>query len=111
MNRPTSALGIRLSTDLLAQARSCLIIVPAVRKNDKTKDPAAQALARKRWSGVGAAERSRLMKNAALQRKKNMTPEQRSEGAKIAGLAFWAKLSPEERSAEMKRRAAKRKKK
>jgi hypothetical protein len=28
-----------------------------------------------------------------------------------ASLAYWGKLSPEERSAEMKRRAAKRKKK
>jgi hypothetical protein len=39
-----------------------------------------------------------------------MTAEQRSEAARKAVAGYWDKLSPEERSAEMKRRAAKRKK-
>jgi hypothetical protein len=40
-----------------------------------------------------------------------MTPEQRSKTASEASRAYWDSMSPEERSAEMKRRAAKRKKK
>jgi len=40
-----------------------------------------------------------------------MTPEQRSEGARVASRAFWDALSAEERTAEMRRRATKRKKK
>ena len=39
-----------------------------------------------------------------------MTAKQRSEGAGLASRAYWDALSPEQRSAEMKRRAAKRKK-
>jgi hypothetical protein len=39
-----------------------------------------------------------------------MTPEQRSEGAQVASRAYWDRLTPEERSAEMRRRAKKRKK-
>lgn len=39
-----------------------------------------------------------------------LTPEERSEGAAVASRAYWDALTPEERSAEMKRRAKKRKK-
>jgi hypothetical protein len=39
-----------------------------------------------------------------------MPPERRSETAQHASRAYWDSLTPEERSAEMKRRAAKRKK-
>ena len=39
-----------------------------------------------------------------------LTPEKLAEAASKAGKAYWAKMTPEERSAEMKRRAAKRKK-
>jgi hypothetical protein len=42
-------------------------------------------------------------------RAERMTPEQRSEAASKAALARWGRLSPEQRSAEMKRRAKKRK--
>lgn len=37
--------------------------------------------------------------------------EEKKAAASNAGRAFWAKLSPEQRSAEMKKRAKKRKKK
>jgi len=40
-----------------------------------------------------------------------MTAEERAEAAKKMSRAFWDSLTPEERSAEMKRRAAKRRKK
>jgi hypothetical protein len=45
---------------------------------------------RKRWAGIGDEERRELMASAAK--------------------AYWDSLTPEQRSAEMKRRAAKRKK-
>jgi hypothetical protein len=45
---------------------------------------------KKRWAGKTAAEKKAT--------------------ASHAGKSFWAKLTPEERSAEMRRRAAKRKK-
>jgi hypothetical protein len=49
-----------------------------------------KAAGQKRWAGVGAAERKRLTAQASH--------------------AFWDRLSPAERSAEMKRRAVKRRK-
>jgi hypothetical protein len=39
------------------------------------------------------------------------TKAEKQAAASKAGTAYWARLTPEERSAEMKRRAAKRKKK
>jgi len=60
---------------------------------------------------IGAVDTKRAGKLGGTRRAENMTPEQRSEGAKVASRAYWDSLSPEERSAEMKRRAAKRKKK
>lgn len=42
---------------------------------------------------------------------KHMTPEERSEAAAKSGRSQWERLTPEQRSAEMKRRAAMRKKK
>jgi hypothetical protein len=39
-----------------------------------------------------------------------MTPEQRSEGAGLASRAYWDSMTPEQRSAEMKKRAKKTKK-
>jgi hypothetical protein len=74
---------------------------------EKPKDPAAQALGRKRWLGVSAEERSRLMRAAVAKRKK-LSPRRRRELASNASRSYWDALSPEERSAEMKRRAAKR---
>lgn len=58
------------------------------------KEMTAAEMARRRWRGTTAAERTEMMTEA---------------GAK-GGASAWAKMSPEERSAEMKRRAAKRKK-
>lgn len=55
----------------------------------RKKDPGAVALGRKRIKKLSGPERKEL--------------------ASKGGSAAWAKLSPEERSAEMKRRAAKRK--
>lgn len=55
----------------------------------------AAEMARRRWKGTTAQERTELMTAA---------------GAK-GGTAAWAALTPEERSAEMKRRVRKRKKK
>ena len=40
-----------------------------------------------------------------------LSSEERSAGARKAISAYWAALSPEQRTAEMKRRAAKRRKK
>jgi hypothetical protein len=50
------------------------------------------------------------LKHARAARWKGKTKAEKSASAKSAANAYWAKLSPEERSAEMKRRAAKRKK-
>jgi hypothetical protein len=60
----------------------------------KGKNPAAVKLGR-----LGGRARS-----------KSIPEEKRKEIAAAAGKAAWSKLSPEERSAEMKRRAVKRKK-
>jgi hypothetical protein len=76
----------------------------------KEKDPAAVALGKKRWKGVSAAERSRLMKQAVSKRTKKPSPELRRAVASNASRAYWDGLTPEQRSAEMKRRAKKRKK-
>jgi len=43
------------------------------------------------------------------QRAKKMTPKERSAASAEASRAYWDALSPEQRSAEMKRRAKKRK--
>ena len=51
------------------------------------------------------------LKRARKKRWANATDAEKKEAASHAVQAFWAKLTPEERSAEMKRRAAKRKKK
>jgi hypothetical protein len=72
---------------------------------EKDKDTAAQSLAHKRWRGVGAEERSRLMSHAAKIRTAKLTPKRRREIARNAAHAHWADLTPEERSVEMKRRA------
>ena len=50
------------------------------------------------------------LKRARAARWKGKTKAEKSESAKSAANAYWAKLSAEERSIEMKRRAAKRKK-
>ncbi len=52
-----------------------------------------------------------LGKRGGLKRAKTMKPEQRRAISAKGGLNAWASMSVEERSAEMKRRAAKRKKK
>jgi hypothetical protein len=70
----------------------------------RKKDPAAVALGRKRWEGVSAAERSRLMKLAAAKPRQKLN-EQRRKKIGAGSRAYWAALSPEERSSEMKRRA------
>ena len=75
----------------------------------KKKDTAAQSLAHKRWRGVDAEERSRLMSHAAKIRTAKLAPKRRSEIARNAAHAHWADLTPEQRSVEMKRRAAIRK--
>lgn len=50
------------------------------------------------------------LKRARAARWKGKTKAEKSDSAKNAASAYWARLTPEERSAEMKRRAAKRKK-
>ena len=50
------------------------------------------------------------LKRARAARWKGKTKAEKSASAKSAANAYWAKLNPEQRSAEMKRRAAKRKK-
>jgi hypothetical protein len=76
----------------------------------KKKDPAAVALGRKRWKGISAVERSKLMKLAAAKPRQKLSEERRSKiGATTR--AYWDSMSAEERSAEMKRRARKRRKK
>ena len=60
---------------------------------------------------IGAVDTKKAGKLGGTRRAENMTPEQRSEGAKVASHAYWDALTPEQRSAEMKRRAAKRKRK
>jgi hypothetical protein len=76
---------------------------------EKDKDTAAQSLAHKRWRGVSAEERSRLMSRAAKIGIAKLTPKRRSEIARNAAHAHWANVTPEERSVEMKRRAKVRK--
>jgi electron transfer flavoprotein alpha/beta subunit len=50
------------------------------------------------------------LKRARAARWKGKTKAEKSASAKSAANAYWSRLSPEERSAEMKRRASKRKK-
>ncbi len=50
------------------------------------------------------------LRRARAARWKGKTKADKSAAGKNAANAYWAKLTPEERSAEMKRRAAKRKK-
>lgn len=49
------------------------------------------------------------LKKARAARWRGKSKEEKKAAASAASRAFWAKLSPEERSAEMKRRAKKRK--
>jgi hypothetical protein len=51
------------------------------------------------------------LRRAIKKRWANATEEEKKASASRASRAYWDALSPEERSAEMKRRAAKRKKK
>jgi hypothetical protein len=51
------------------------------------------------------------MRAAVAKRIKKISPRRRREIAGQASRAYWDRLTPEERSAEMKRRSAKRKKK
>jgi hypothetical protein len=76
---------------------------------ERDKDAAAQSLAHKRWRGVSAEERSRLMSCAAKIGIAKLSKKRRSEIARNAALAHWGGLTPEERSVEMKRRAKVRK--
>jgi hypothetical protein len=48
------------------------------------------------------------LKKALRKRWANASDEEKKQAASHAVQAYWAKLTPEERSAEMKRRAAKR---
>jgi hypothetical protein len=50
------------------------------------------------------------LKRALRKRWANASDEEKKQAASHAVQAYWARLTPEERSAEMKRRAAKRKK-
>ena len=76
---------------------------------ERDKDAAAQSLAHKRWRGVSAEERSRLMSRAAKIGIAKLSKKRRSEIARNAALAHWGGLTPEQRSVEMKRRARVRK--
>src|SRR5262249_24558025 len=80
-------------------------------KTNKSKDPAAQSLAYKRWRGVSAEERSRLMRRASKIAAAKLSPKRRHEIASNAARSRWSQLTPEERSAEMRRRAVVRKQK
>ena len=59
----------------------------------RRKNTAAQALARKRWAGSTADERKAFS----------------AQGASLGGSNAWAGMTEQERSAEMKQRAARRK--
>ena len=74
-------------------------------KEESQKTLAARLLAGRRWSGVSAKERSRLMRKAAEARMHVLTPKERRSMAQNASRCFWDNLTPEQRSAEMKRRA------
>jgi hypothetical protein len=50
------------------------------------------------------------LKRARKKRWEGKTADQKKAAVSNAGKAYWSKLTPEERSAENKRRAAKRKK-
>jgi hypothetical protein len=52
-----------------------------------------------------------VMAHLGRLRAKKLSPEERAKSASAAGKAAWAGMSSEERSAELKRRATKRKKK
>jgi hypothetical protein len=75
------------------------------RRDDKGKDIHAQALGRKRWKDVTPEERSRLMTEAIKKRHGVTDPKVRTELAALASHAYWDSMTPEQRSAEMKRRA------
>jgi hypothetical protein len=51
------------------------------------------------------------LRRAARKRWEKASEEERKQNAARASRAYWDRLTPEERSAEMKRRAKKRKKK
>jgi hypothetical protein len=55
------------------------------------------------------AKRDDLISRAMRELAKRRTPVQAQATASAGGKAYWATLTPEARSAEMKRRAAKRK--
>lgn len=71
----------------------------------KRKDKNAQAMGRKRWRGVPSEERSKQTKEAVKHRNPPPDPEVRKKIAAVASKGYWGKMSKEERSAEMKRRA------
>jgi hypothetical protein len=55
------------------------------------------------------AKRDDLISRAMRELAKRRTPVQAKATASAGGKAYWSRLTPEQRSAEMKRRAAKRK--
>ncbi len=73
----------------------------------KKKDPAAVALGKLRQAKLTPEERSDLGRLGHSKRK--VSKKRAGEIASIAARAYWDGLNPEERSAEMRKRAAKRK--
>ena len=61
-------------------------------------------------ANVKRSEISEVMRHLARQRAKKLSVEERERISRKGGKKAWAGVGPEERSAEMKRRAAKRKK-
>jgi hypothetical protein len=55
------------------------------------RNPAAVELGKQRWKGVPKAERSEFARKLNDAKMTSMTPEQRSEIARKAVLARWAK--------------------
>jgi hypothetical protein len=56
-----------------------------------SKDPAAIALGKKRWKGVSEEEKAAHVEMMHTERQAKMTPEERSESARKAVQARWAK--------------------
>lgn len=57
----------------------------------KAKNPAAAALAKKRWAGTTKAERSEIASGLAKAAAKSMTEDQRKERARKAAISRWKK--------------------
>jgi hypothetical protein len=68
-------------------------------REDEIVAEAMRIIARRRQAQLTPEQRSEQARNAVLKRWVGLAPEER------AAQSYWAKLTPKQRSAEMKRRA------